>query len=555
MLQQLTINNIALIAQAQLTFAAGLSVVTGETGAGKSMFIGALGLIMGQRADFKLIRKGEKQARVEAIFNLPSTHKIWDLCDTYALPREGNELIIQRVLTADNSSKALINGARVTVQQLAEVGQYLGDIHGQHEQQLLFSPAKHALIVDECAGAMPVRKSVEESYHTLVMQRKKLAECEAQQAQYAHDKELFEAYVHELEQLDYQPDEEDKLADKKQTLLHIQKQQQALAAVTHILDDMTPPSAVLAKIERELTSLPVQSAALSALTERVISLSTECQECEYDITQLSHTCEAGEDNLETVDDRLNTIRDMARKHRTTPKELPQTLQHYMEKLAAMRTVDETHKALKQRLAVAEKTYNKTCSQLTAARTQIIPKLEEAVAGELHHLKLPQLRFKVHLKPVADAGLSPNGAEHIQFMVAPNPGADYMPLQQVVSGGEASRLMLALKVIFFHNMPAMTVVFDEIDTGIGGAVADAVGEALATLGEKHQVFTITHQPQVAAKGTTHIKLVKSFEKNQTTTAIHTLNDIERHEELARMLAGKEVTNEAKSAAASLLKKSA
>lgn len=555
MLQQLTINNIALIAHAQINFSVGLTVVTGETGAGKSMFIGSLGLIMGQRADFKLIRKGEKQARVEAVFTLPANHALWNLLEESALPREGNDLIIQRVLMADNSSKALVNGARVTVQQLAEIGEYLGDIHGQHEQQLLFSPAKHALIVDECANAMPLRKSVAACYHTLISHRKELAACKAQQAQYAHDKELFETYVRELEQLNYQPKEEDNLAAKKQKLLNIQKQQQALAAVTNILDDITPPSAILAKIERELTSVPVQSEALSALTERVIALSTECQECEYDITQLNHAFEGEEDNLETIDDRLNAIRDMARKHRVTPEELPEALQNYTKQLASMLTVDDKFNELNKLVVEFELAFVNACKELTHARTTIIPQLEEAVAKELQHLKLPQLRFKVQLNPIDDNEPSPNGAEHIQFMVAPNPGADYMPLQQVVSGGEASRLMLALKVVFFHNMAAMTVVFDEIDTGIGGAVADAVGEALATLGEKHQVFTITHQPQVAAKGKTHIKLIKSFEENQTTTVIQVLDDISLHEELARMLAGKEITDAAKSAAASLLKKSA
>lgn len=550
MLVRLHIRNIALIEKATLDLDPGLTVLTGETGAGKSMLMDALALAGGARAQASLLRQGANQGVVEASFHLsaPAQEALRPLLDEAGITLESaSEITLRRVLEVDKSA-CFIEGMKVPQVLQKQVGDLLVDIHGQHEQQLLFKPSAHASLLDAFGGYTAQKKAVEEGYYAW----KQVADAQAALAQKAqerhHQLDLLTSYLDELNQLGAQQGEVDTLAHERQHLMSAEKNQQALQTALQCLGDET--LGALHQAARALAGVNhPEVASLSARVAEIATLGADvASDLEYSATRLL----PDPVRLAAVDERLFTIKDCARKHQCLPDELPATLQRLQTEFNALNQAEESLEALEKQAALRRYTFHAAAVALSALRVEAAGRLQKQIHTILTPLKMADTVFEARLLPRSENEWNAQGAETVSFYVATNRGAVAAPLEKVASGGEASRLLLALKTVMYLAMPPRTLVFDEIDTGVGGAVADAVGDNLLALAGQHQVLTITHQPQVAAKGQHHLKIEKQSTENATQTTITCLMPKEaRLDEIARMLSGKDITEAARLAAASLL----
>lgn len=550
MLTRLHIRNIALIEKAELDLKTGLTVLTGETGAGKSMLMDALALASGARATASLLRVGATQGTVEASFSLSKEAQqvILPVLDEAGISLENNdELTLRRVLEAERSS-CFIDGMKVPQAVQKQVGDVLVDIHGQHEQQLLFKPSAHASLLDAFGTYGKNKGAVEDSYSAW----KQVEDTRLQLAQKAADRtyqlEVLQSHLDELRKLDPQAGEVETLATERQNLMSAEKNQQALQAALQSLGDDTVSA--INHAERALTS--VQHPALEDLTNRVAELATLAADVSAELEQAAGRLLPDPERLVQVDERLFALKDCARKHKCTPDELADIYTRLQAEYDSLNNAEESLEELMKKAAVLRKAFTEAAAKLTEAREKAAKSLQQQIHKILAPLKMADTLFEARLLPREEADWNAGGAETVSFYVATNKGAVAQPLEKVASGGEASRLLLALKTVMYLAMPIRTLVFDEIDTGVGGAVADAVGDNLRALADKHQVLTITHQPQVAAKGQHHLKIEKQSTASATQTTITELAPKDaRLDEIARMLSGKDVTEAARAAAASLL----
>jgi DNA repair protein RecN (Recombination protein N) len=550
MLTRLHIRNIALIEKAELDLKTGLTVLTGETGAGKSMLMDALALAGGARANASLLRRGATQGVVEASFSLAKEAQkaILPILDEAGVSLENNdEITLRRVLEAEKSN-CFIDGMKVPQAVQKQVGDVLVDIHGQHEQQLLFKPSAHASLLDAFGGYGKIKTAVEEAY----AQWKEVEDTRATLAQKASDRnyqlDVLRSFLDELKLLHPQIGEVDTLAEERQNLMSAEKNQQALQTALQSLSDETVSA--INQAERALTS--VSHPALESLTNRVAELATLAADVAADLEQAADKLLPDPERLVVVDERLFALKDCARKHKCLPDELPDTYSRLQTEFDSLNNAEESLEALEKQAASLRQAFVTAAGALTKAREEAATKLQKQIHKILAPLKMADTVFEARLLPREAEAWNASGAETVSFYVATNKGAIPAPLEKVASGGEASRLLLALKTVMYLAMPSRTLVFDEIDTGVGGAVADAVGENLLALADKHQVLTITHQPQVAAKGQHHLKIEKQSSDTATQTTINELAVRDaRLDEIARMLSGKDVTEAARLAAASLL----
>ncbi len=554
MLLRLYIRNIALIKEAEIVPKAGLTVITGETGAGKSMLMDALSLSLGKRAESALLRKNTDEAMVEAIFSVDSScpMSFQMLLDSHGILLEDKELILRRILKKDGTSRAFANGARLTLAQMAQIGESLADIHGQHDHQLLLRSACHAEILDCFGGLKKERNHVQKSYIIWKKLFDNLEKARSRVLFQEREKILLTAYLEELEALHYNKDEEIHLTEEKKRLMAAENITDALQQVVYALNGEQNFLMALGTAERVLSSISHITEDIEDLANRLSSIVAETNEMLKDTTSLAEHSKPNDSMLMEVDNRLMALKDVARKHRVDISDLPKLHCDLQKKLDDLTLLQEGLEDLEEKEKSARILFTKACNSLSAGRKVVAKNLVAAVEEELSSLMMPHMRFQIKFTDLSENDWYAAGSEKIAFLVSSNPGSSFLPLHKVASGGEVSRLMLALKTVFYITMPPMTLIFDEIDTGVGGAVADAVGDALAKLGQKHQVMAITHQPQVAAKGETHIKISKLTDGKNTATIITQLNMKKRQEELARMLSGKKITVEARTAAASLLK---
>lgn len=559
MLTTLTINNIVLIEQLTLDAAAGLSALTGETGAGKSILLDALGLALGGRADAGLVRHGAEQASVAAAFDLPVNHPALLLATEQGLSVHDGSLILRRSLSKDGRSKAFINDAPVTVQVLRMIGAQLVEIHGQFETQGLMDASTHGATLDAFAGLTGEAKKLGEGWAAW---RKSLRELEDAKvrAETARQQEDYLTFtVAELDRLAPESGEEDALAAKRQRLLAREKLRGAFAEGKQIIEGEGGLVTLAGRLQMQLDRLQsTDPATVTPMLEALARAKSEIEDISWQIDRLESgkSDNADDGRLEDVEERYFALKACAKKHRTTIEGLIDLHADLAQKLRLITHQDEEIASLESAVAKARDAFLKQAEVLSAKRIKAAEKLAKAVNAELPDLRLDKARFAVRVTPDTEKA-GADGIDDIQFMVSTNPQTPPAGLDKIASGGELSRFMLALKVILAEGGSVPTLIFDEADSGIGGATADAVGERLQRLARKYQVLAVTHSPQVAARARHHLHVakqsaVKGKKDAALLTTITMLSDAAaRAEEIARMLSGAEITPEARAQAARLL----
>jgi DNA repair protein RecN (Recombination protein N) len=552
MLLGLTIRDVVLIDRLDLAFHAGLCVLTGETGAGKSILLDVLGLTLGIRAESGLVRQGADQAVVAAEFALAQHHPALALLAEAGIAVDGARLVLRRVVNADGRSRAFIDDQPASIGLLRQLGEMLVEIQGQFEQQGLLDPATHRQALDAYGGYRAETAALAEAWRRWRAIAAERAEAEAQLARARADEDYLRHAQAELDAIEPKPGEEAALADERALLMNREKLTEALdAALAELAGDRGGERALNAA-ERQLERLRDRAggrldAALAAL-ERAQG---ETREAVAQLEAAARGIGRDQASLETIEERLFALRALARKHGVTPEDLPQLRAAIAARIAALDDGGDRLRQLTRREAEKRQAYLAAAETLGKKRRQAAKALDATVMRELPPLKLEKARFQTVLTPLAEADWGEHGSERVHFEVATNPGAAPGPLARIASGGELSRFMLALKVVLARTSPVPTLVFDEVDSGIGGAVAAAVGERLHRLGQELQVLVVTHSPQVAARGTHHWRVEKRQAQQKTLTRVAELSAEERREEIARMLSGSAVTAEARAAAASLM----
>ena len=548
MLTALSIRDVVLIEALDLEFGTGLGVLTGETGAGKSILLDALGLALGGRGDSGLVRHGAAQASVVATFDAPPA--VVALLDDNGLTIEpGEPLIVRRLVKADGGSRGFVNDQPASAALLRDLAGHLVEIHGQHDDRGLLSPAGHRALLDAFGRVEPGETAA--AWATLRAAEQALAEALASIDAAARDREWLEHAVAELTALAPEPGEEEELAERRRTMQRAEKIADDLAAIDAHLGGSDGALAGLRQAARVLERIAGDHPALAdalAAVDRAVTEGTLAEDGLHEArAALAHDPRA----LEEDEARLFELRGMARKHRVRPDDLAALADEQSDRLAGLDAGESQIATLRKDVTKAQARYAATADALSQRRRDAADRLDAAVAGELAPLKLDAARFRTVVAAVAEGGWSAAGRDRVEFEIATNPGAPFAPLTKIASGGELSRFILALKVALAERGAAATMVFDEIDRGVGGAVASAIGERLARLATSTQLLVVTHSPQVAARGAQHLLIAKSHDGIVTRTGVRPLTDDERREEIARMLSGATITSEARAQAERLL----
>ncbi|HSX53802.1 MAG TPA: DNA repair protein RecN [Sphingomonas sp.] len=550
MLTGLNIRDVVLIEALDLDFRAGLGVLTGETGAGKSILLDSLGLALGMRADSGLVRQGAAQAVVTASFELADPAPVAALLAENGLDFDpGEPLLIRRIVKADGGSRAFVNDSPASAALLRELGAFLVEIHGQHDDRGLLNPRGHRALLDTF-GRLDT-DAVADAHRAFRAADDELAAARAEQETAARDREWLEHAVAELTALAPEPGEEDQLAERRTAMQRGEKIAGELQAIADLLDGsdgaLTRLRQAARILERIADDHPALTESLAALDRALIEGGTAQEKVDEAGEALAFDPRA----LEADEARLFELRGIARKHRVQPDDLAELTGTLAARLARIEGGEDTIHRLEAALAQAETAYTAASETLSAARTAAAARLDGAVATELAPLKLDAARFRTVVDPLPRDQWSASGRDRVEFEVSTNPGAPFAPLIKIASGGELSRFILALKVALAEEGGARTLIFDEIDRGVGGAVASAIGERLARLAGDAQLLVVTHSPQVAARGGQHLLIAKSHDGLVTRTGVRALDDAARREEIARMLSGAQITDEARAQADRLL----
>ncbi|QIG52775.1 DNA repair protein RecN [Altererythrobacter sp. BO-6] len=551
MLTRLSIRNIVLIDALDLAFGRGLGVLTGETGAGKSILLDALGLVLGDRADSALVRGGEDKASVTASFEfaaLPvAIAETLDEADIEIEP--GEPLIIRRQLKADGGSKAFINDQPVGVALLREIAPALVELHGQHDDRGLVNPRGHRALLDRYAGNDV--EGLASAWRDWRAAEDRLAAARAEVEQAKADQDLLLAHLAELTALEPQAGEEARLAETRASMQKGEKLSGDLQELRHLWEGSDSPLASLRVAARRLDRIAGEHALLAEALAALDRALVEAGEAEDRLNAAAEALEYDPAALDAAETRLFELRALARKHRCEVDDLPERMREMRRALDAIEGGEAALDALELAAKEAGAAYRSRAEAAHEARLKAAKALDQAVAAELAPLKLDAARFLTAIGKLPEDKWGPAGIDSVEFLIATNPGADFAPLNKIASGGELSRFILALKVALAEQGGAATVIFDEIDRGVGGAVASAIGERLARLADGGQLLAVTHSPQVAARGGTHYLIAKSSEGTVTKTSVMLLDAAGRQEEIARMLSGAEVTPEARAQADRLL----
>ncbi len=547
MLKHLEVRDVVLVEQLALEFESGLGVLTGETGAGKSILLDALGLALGARADSGLVRAGADAATVTAAIHLAAGHPALTLLADHGIePDPGEPLIIRRSLKSDGGSRAFLGGSAVPAALLREFGALAVEIHGQHDDRGLLNPKGHRDLLDAFGkiGTGPVRSCWAEA----ALLERELAEAWAAAKTAERDRDYLTHACAEIEALAPAAGEESELADQRLAMQAGLKAGESLAGIDDLLGGadgaVSQLRQVARRIERGAADHPVLAEALASLDRALI----EANEAEERIARAAEALTFDPEALDQAEARLFEIRALARKHRVEPDALAALGEQMLGQLAAIEAGGEHIATLERALAAARTEFGRVAKALSSERRSAAARLDQRVAAELAPLKLDAARFRTAFAP-AEPG--PAGTDRVEFEVSTNPGAPFGPLTRIASGGELSRFILALKVALAEAGSAATMIFDEVDRGVGGAVASAIGDRLARLALQSQVLVVTHSPQVAARAAHHYRIEKSHGEGGTRTTVRKLGEDERREEIARMLSGAQVTDEARAQAAKLL----
>lgn len=554
MLVSLSIQNIVLIDRLELEFDAGLSVLTGETGAGKSILLDSLGLVLGARADSGLLRKGARAGVVAAEFLVPAYHPVHLLLEEQGLEDEGDVLRLRRQLTEDGRSRAFVNDQPVGATLLRQVGDMLVEIHGQNGQQGLLNPAFHRDLLDAFGGLITDRTGVAKAYEAHRMACEAFETAEAALAKARADEDFLRHAVDELRTLDPQPGEEDRLAADRTLMMH---GEQVAAELAEVMEAVTGDGGAEARLRVALGRLErvAEKAGghLESAIDAVGRAFAEAEDAARTVEAASRALEFDPQALEQSEERLFALRAAARKYGCAVDELPARRQALEAELDSLETGEQSLEELQQHVEETRAVFVEALEALRADRVSHARRLDAAMTVELGPLKLDKATFRTALTPLPEERWGAHGGDEVHFEVSTNPGAPMGPLSKIASGGELSRFALALKVVLAQAEGAKSLIFDEIDQGVGGAVAAAVGDRLSRLAGEAQVLVVTHSPQVAARGAHHFRVGKVLDGDSALTLVENLDGPARREEVARMLAGAEVTDEARAAADRLLEK--
>ena len=551
MLVNLSIRNIVLIEKLDLTWRAGLCTLTGETGAGKSILLDALALATGARGDAGLVRIGAEQGTVTAAFDIPEDKLVTRIMEEHDLPCEG-QIILRRVQSKDGRSRAFINDAPVSVNLLKTIGSALVEIHGQNESQSLTDGPVQLSLLDSYAGHGDKVDALKQNYNHL-------KECEEQLELYknaseraAAEEDFLRHALEELEKIDPKEGEEESLSEERTLLMNSEKIAGYIAEALVLMEGDKALQSALNGALRQLEKVSDQAAGrldttITALERAVI----EADEAQTQLLEASRDLVYDPQRLEQVEERLFGLKALARKHAVQVDQLPATKTMLQQQLDDIESGADRLDELQQNVEKAFKDYEVLALSISKTRQQAALKLDKSVMRELEPLKLNGGGFQTMLSHVTPSMGTATGIDSVQFMASTNPGMPAGPISKIASGGELARFMLALKVALAEASEPLTMIFDEVDAGVGGAVAEAVGSRLKLLAENGQVLVVTHSPQVAACGNHHWLISKSVDDDSTMTRVEELSTQNREEEIARMLAGASVTEEARAAAVRLL----
>ncbi len=549
MLRTLSIRDFVIVDRLDLEFQEGFTVLTGETGAGKSILIDALALVLGERSDPGLVREGCTRAEIGAEFSLEQVTRAQAWLDASDLADETGVCVLRRVLEASGRSRAYVNGRPATLAQLKELGEMLIDIHGQHEHQSLLRAAAQRELLDAYAGAAELAREVAHAWREWQQSRRRREESESNAQALAAEREQLQWQVEELSRLAFSAQEWDTLQADHRRLSHAASLQEAVEyALESLSEGEAAALAIVSAVAARLNAAAEYDPALKETLEVLEPAQIQIQEAVYGLRHYRAGIELDPRRLQEVEERLEAVHTAARKYRVSPDRLPETLAQLGERLAALGG-EVSAEALKRREEAAAEAYRQAAQRLSRERARAAVELGRRVTEQMQGLAMAGGRFEVALAPV-EAG-SADGLERVEFLAAANPGAALRALAKVASGGELSRLSLAIQTVVTEVAEVPTLVFDEVDAGIGGRVAEIVGRMLKQLGRAHQVMCITHLPQVAAAGDRQWQVSKSEVAGKVRSYVRPLEGAERVEELARMLGGVKITETTRRHAAEML----
>ena len=551
MLNSLSIRNIVLIDKLDLDFNSGLSVLTGETGAGKSILLDAVGLLLGNRAETSLIRYGEEKLSVTGCFDRPNNPNFNNLLKEYELEAE-NEIVIKRTLNTDGKGKIFFNDQPISVKILKEIGKYLVEVHGQFDNQGLLNPNNHLDVLDAYGCYSNILQAVSSSYADYKKKQKARTEAENNILKAKEDEENLRHWVDELEKMNIQENEEENLSSRRQELMNAEKIVESINFAYGILTQGADIQNSLRQAQNAIDKVNrLVNDRYQSLADMLEQASIDVCESINELEDIANSFNVNQNELENIEERLFALRGLARKHQCSINDLPKVLSEFTAKLSDIEYGEDNIHKLQAQEEQAKIEYLKQANLLHAKRQETASRLDEKVMQELAPLKMEKATFITHVEKVDENQWSNKGYDDVYFTVSTNPNSPQGPLNKIASGGELARFMLALKVNLAQSSNIGTMIFDEVDAGVGGATAQAVGERLARLAENVQVLVVTHSPQVASKGNNHFRVEKHTINNVTTTTVKELSSAAKHEEVARMLAGDVISDEARAAAKVLI----
>lgn len=559
MLSLLKIKNIALIDELEIEFARGLNLLTGETGSGKSIIVDSLGALTGDRVSSDLIKEGARQAQIEGLFTLqanPDLHQTFYESGIELDDADEIDLIIRRELAANGRNRIFVNNQLVTQNFLKKIGAFLVDIHGQGEQTTLFNPANHLEILDEYAGLDAEREKVAEKYTEMASIRRELENLREDEAQKLQLLDILQFQVDEIRRVNLQPDEEDSLEEERRRLNNVEKLSTLSdEAYALLYENEEATLTTLEKAIRRVGELTEYESSFREYEEGLNSAQAVLEDLAFAVRDFRGSLEFSPARLEEIENRLAEISRLKRKYGGTVETVLAHLKESEERLKNIETAELREEELRKKLKQASDAYRQNAQDLHDRRAKAARKFEKEVQSNLKAVALEKARFEVRIEAEKEneKRFTAKGFDTIEFYFSANVGESPKPLARVASGGEASRLMLILKTTAKAGDAEKAVVFDEIDVGIGGRIAEAVGLKLKELSKRQQVLCVTHQPQVASLANHHYLVEKAMSKNQTRISVTELNETERVEEIARMLAGEKITDTARQHAKEMLSK--
>jgi len=551
-LVSLQIRDFAIVDRIEVEFSPGMTVLTGETGAGKSILVDALGLVLGERGSAKVVRAGAARAEFSAVFDIAALPNARSWLAQQALDDE-ETCLLRRVIGDDGRSRAFINGNAVPVQQLKTLGEMLIDIHGQHFHQSIGHRSVQRELLDHYADLMELRERTSEAFAHWRALSERLEALQAADADRASRLDLLAFQLQELETLGAGPGEFDELQAERQRLVHSGRLAEGAMSALSVLsdDDNGNVMAALAGARRSVEALTAFDGSLVEIAKLLDTAGIQVAEAADSLRRYAESIDMDPQRQDLVEERLDSMNTIARKHRVGPQLLPELVVRLRDEHDELLHADERSRDLERGAAGAERRYREIAAELSKDRNLAAKKLSKAVSKAMHGLGMPGGRFEVLVAPLRDGSARASGVDDIEFRISANPGQPLLPLSQVASGGELSRMSLAIQVIAIDGSTIPTMVFDEVDSGVGGGVAEMVGRRLAQVAAGRQVLCVTHLPQVASLADHHIRISKVTDGKATRTGVQTLDQEERVDELARMLGGVEITTKTREHAAEML----